>query len=52
MGNVTKIALTGGPCGGKTTSISVLEQQLTNKGYKVFIVEEMATRISTLMIKI
>lgn len=45
MSNVTKIALTGGPCGGKTTSISVLEQQLTNKGYKVFIVEEMATNV-------
>lgn len=45
MGNVTSIALTGGPCGGKTTSISVLEQELTNKGYKVFIVEEMATNI-------
>ena len=38
MCRVTKIALTGGPCGGKTTSISILEQQLTNKGYKVFVV--------------
>ena len=45
MGKVTSIALTGGPCGGKTTSISILEQELTNKGYKVFIVEEMATNI-------
>lgn len=45
MGKVTSIALTGGPCGGKTTSISVLEQELTNKGYQVFIVEEMATNI-------
>lgn len=45
MGNVTTIALTGGPCGGKTTCISVLEQQLTNKGYKVFVVEEMATNV-------
>lgn len=43
--SVTKIALTGGPCGGKTTSISVLEQELTNKGYKVFVVEEMATNV-------
>lgn len=45
MCSVTKIALTGGPCGGKTTSISILEQQLTNKGYKVFVVEEMATNV-------
>ena len=45
MAKVTSIALTGGPCGGKTTSISILEQELTNKGYQVFIVEEMATNI-------
>ena len=45
MSRVTSIALTGGPCGGKTTSISILEQELTNKGYKVFVVEEMATNI-------
>ena len=25
MCSVTKIALTGGPCGGKTTSISILK---------------------------
>lgn len=47
MSGVTTIALTGGPCGGKSTSISVLEQELTNKGYKVFIVEEMATNVIT-----
>ena len=45
MGSVTSIALTGGPCGGKSTCLSVLEQELTNKGYKVFIIEEMATNI-------
>lgn len=45
MANVTKIVLTGGPCGGKTTGISILEQKLTDKGYKVFIVEEMATNV-------
>lgn len=45
MGEVTKIALTGGPCGGKTTGISIMEQKLTDKGYKVFIVEEMATNV-------
>lgn len=45
MSKVTKIALTGGPCGGKSTSISMLEQELTNKGYKVFVVDEMATNV-------
>ena len=45
MGKITSIALTGGPCGGKTTSISRLEQELTDKGYRVFIVEEMATNV-------
>lgn len=45
MSTVTKIALTGGPCGGKSTSISTLEQELTDKGYKVFVVDEMATNV-------
>lgn len=45
MSKVTTIALTGGPCGGKSTSISVIEQELTNKGYQVFVVEEMATNV-------
>ena len=45
MSSVTTIALTGGPCGGKSTSISVIEQELTNKGYQVFVVEEMATNV-------
>lgn len=45
MSKITTIALTGGPCGGKSTSISVLEQELTNKGYQVFVVEEMATNV-------
>ena len=45
MSKITTIALTGGPCGGKSTSISILEQELTNKGYQVFVVEEMATNL-------
>lgn len=45
MSSVHAIALTGGPCGGKSTCLSVLEQELTNKGYKVFIIEEMATNV-------
>ena len=45
MSDVTSIVLTGGPCGGKSTSISVLEQELTNKGFQVIIVNEMATDV-------
>ena len=45
MSSVHVIAVTGGPGGGKSTSISVLEQELTNKGYTVFVVEEMATNV-------
>ena len=39
-----KICLTGGPCGGKSTALSKIEQTLTDKGYKVFVIEETATR--------
>jgi len=45
MNKVTTIALTGGPCGGKSTSISFLYQKLSDKGYQVFVVEEMATNL-------
>ncbi len=41
---VAKICLTGGPCGGKSTALSKIEQTLTDKGYKVFIIDEIATR--------
>lgn len=39
------IVLTGGPCAGKTSAIAVMEQELTQKGYVVFIVPETATEI-------
>lgn len=42
---VSKICLTGGPCGGKTKALSKLEQELSDMGYKVFIINEIATRI-------
>lgn len=38
-----KIVLTGGPCGGKTTALSSIEENLTELGYKVIIVPEAAT---------
>lgn len=37
--------LTGGPCSGKTTALARLKKDLTNKGYKVFLIDEAATRI-------
>lgn len=40
-----KIVLTGGPCGGKSSGIATLEQSLSDKGYKVFVLEEMATTV-------
>ena len=42
---ITKIVLTGGPCGGKTNSLSTIEQRLNELGYKVLIVPEAATEI-------
>ena len=38
-----KIVLTGGPCGGKTTSIQAIEQEFEEKGYHVIVVPEAAT---------
>lgn len=39
---VFKIVLTGGPCGGKTTSIPFLKKKLKAMGFKVFVVPEVA----------
>ena len=43
MSSITRIAITGGPCAGKTTGISIIEQELSEKGYRVFVVPEAAT---------
>ena len=44
MGNlIAKIVLTGGPCAGKTTTISRIEEHLVNKGYHVLVLNECAT---------
>lgn len=42
---VTTIVLTGGPCAGKSTGLSRIEQELSAKGYKVFVVAETATEL-------
>ena len=43
--NITRILLTGGPCAGKTTALAAISQDLTQLGYKVFVVPEAATML-------
>ena len=45
MTEITKIVLTGGPCGGKTTALSVLHEQLESYDVEVFEVNEQATSL-------
>ena len=42
---ISKIVITGGPCAGKTTGLSYLEQELTKIGYKVVFLNESATEL-------
>ncbi len=42
---LSKIVLTGGPCAGKTTALSRIEENLVDRGFKVFIVGESATEM-------
>lgn len=42
---IKRIVLTGGPCAGKTTILSKIEQNLFEMGYKVFVVCESATEL-------
>lgn len=41
-----RIVLTGGPCGGKTTALSHIQQHFTALGYKVFSVPEVPTLVT------
>lgn len=45
MNRVIKIAITGGPCAGKTSSLLVLKNALSAKGYLVFTIPESATEL-------
>jgi CYTH domain-containing protein len=40
-----KIVLTGGPCAGKTSALSILTEKMMDCGYVVMVVPEMATTI-------
>lgn len=42
---ITKIAITGGPCGGKSTAMSWVQNAFTQRGYTVLFVSETATEL-------
>ncbi len=48
---IWKIALTGGPCGGKTSALAYLEEELSQMGYAVIVIPEAATLCITNGIK-
>lgn len=43
--SISKIVITGGPCAGKTTALSWLQNAFTDKGYTVLFVPETATEL-------
>ena len=45
MKQISKIVLTGGPCSGKSTALSTIEQTLGNRGYYVLTIPETATEL-------
>ena len=45
--SITKIVITGGPCGGKSTAMSRIQDEFTKKGYKVMFIAESATEFIT-----
>lgn len=44
---LSKIVITGGPCGGKSTALSWIEKAFEQKGYTVLFVPETATELIT-----
>lgn len=42
-----KVAITGGPCAGKTTAMEKIVQEFTERGFKVFVINEAATDLIT-----
>jgi len=45
MKEIKKIVLTGGPCAGKTTAFSKINEEITKNGYKVLFLQETATEL-------
>lgn len=44
---ITKIVITGGPCGGKSTALSKIHEEFEQMGYTVLFVPETATELIT-----
>ena len=42
---ITKIVVTGGPCAGKTTAMSWIQNAFSGKGYAVLFIDETATQL-------
>ena len=47
MSEIRKIVITGGPCAGKTTGMSWIQNAFTKLGYRVLFVPETATELIT-----
>ena len=45
MNIVLEFVITGGPCAGKTTGLSKIDEEISEKGWKVIIVPETATEV-------
>ena len=45
MPTISKIVITGGPCGGKTTALTRIQTALSHLGYVVLVVPETATAL-------
>ncbi|MCD8356482.1 MAG: AAA family ATPase [Clostridia bacterium] len=45
MKSITKIVITGGPCGGKSTAMTWIESNLSKQGYKVLFIPETASEL-------
>lgn len=43
--DIKKIVITGGPCAGKTTALSWIQNTFTRLGYRVFFISETATEL-------
>lgn len=50
--SLTKIAITGGPCGGKTSGLAKISSCLSDKAYEVIVIPEAATFIKNAGVKI
>lgn len=45
VGKIFRVAVTGGPCGGKSSSLSFLSQKLSDYGFEVYVLKEGLTHL-------